>query len=428
MFSLPGDSTAGKPGKVRRMSDHLILGARTRRVNAPALVMALLSIAAILPVMGPRLMAMALEWPQPGIGPHLANSDFINYWMAGRLAVAGDVSLLFDPYAYYARLQEMFGADYNPHNWSYPPHAILLSWPLGFLAYKPAMAAFLGLTLAFFLVAAEIFRRRFAPLADPALYWTAQIVFVAVNIVTTQNGFLTGGLLLLVLSTYDRRPWLAGLCLGVLTIKPQLGLLVPVMLLFSRQWATIAWAGFFTILFVALSGIAFGVESWKAYVEVVVPYQHGVMTGWEGAMLVMMPTVSSGLRQIGIDSQTALAFQTAFNVLCLPVALFALWKARAGGLAMVAAFVFGSFLAAPYSFNYDTGAMVVACAALAALPGAPGDSRRLFAAFLCLLPATVMFFGILGLPIAPLLILAGLILWIRTGAAGNGGTAGKSLS
>lgn len=393
------------------MSDRLILGGRPSRVNVPAMALVLLSIATILPVLGSRMFVMALEWPQAGIGPNLANSDFVNYWMAGRLAIAGDVSLLFDPQAYFARLQDMFGANYPPHNWSYPPHAMLFFWPLGLFGYKAAMAVFLGLTLALHLFAAEMFRRRFAALCEPVIYWTAQLAFILVNIATTQNGFLTSGLILLFLAWSDRRPLLAGLCLGALTIKPQLGLLVPVMLLFSRHWAAIGWAALFSLLFAGLSIPAFGIESWRAYFEVVMPFQHGVMTQWVGIMLVMMPTVLSGLRHLGFDAHTALAFQTVFNLACLPLVLYALWRVRNTGLPRAAVFVLGTFLVTPYSFNYDMGAMTAVCAALASAPGPWSDSRRLFAAFLCLLPATLIFFGFAYLPISPLFILVALVLW-----------------
>lgn len=391
------------------MIEPVTLGGPARRVNA--LVLVALTLAALAPATGPRLAALALAWLAPGTAPDLANSDFVNYWMAGRLAIAGDVSLLFDPPAYYAALQAMFGADYPPHNWSYPPHAILLFWPLGLLSFKAALAAFLAATLAFYLWSAQAFRTRFAPDCDAALFWTAHLAFIAVNAAATQNGFLTGGLILVFLARSDSRPWLAGLCLGLLTIKPQLGLLAPLALLFAARWRATAWAVVFTVLFVGASVLAFGIAGWRAYLEVVVPYQHFVMTNWEGAMLLMMPTIASGLRQIGVDASTALAFQAGFSLLCAPLALLALWKSRNDGFLQATAFVFASFLVAPYSFNYDMGAVTTVCAILLARSGAQPASHRIFAALVCLLPVTVVFFAAAKAPLAPLMLLGGLVVF-----------------
>ena len=43
---------------------------------------------------------------------------------------------------------------------------------------------------------------------------------------------------------------LAGLAFALLTIKPQLGILVPLLLLFERNWRAIGWSAVFTVLLV----------------------------------------------------------------------------------------------------------------------------------------------------------------------------------
>ena len=59
--------------------------------------------------------------------------DFTNRWTAARMVLAGDISPLHDISAYRAEQVALFGFDYPPHNWSYPPHLLLLVWPLGLL-------------------------------------------------------------------------------------------------------------------------------------------------------------------------------------------------------------------------------------------------------------------------------------------------------
>lgn len=387
-----------------------------------AAVLAVVAIAASLPVLGTRLVQLAGDFAAPGIGRYIANTDFVNYWMGPVLSLGGEVGVLFDPPAYEARLEAMFGPDYPPHMWSYPPHALLVLWPLGLLPYQAALVLFLSATLAVFLFAAEAFRRRFAPSAPATVMLAGLLPFVLVNLASTQNGFLTGALLLGALAVRGERPILAGLLLAILTTKPQLGILIPFFLAFDRQWQAIAWAAFFTLLLLALSLAAFGPDPWRAYVSVTMPSQHEVMSTWRGIMLVMMPTVMSGLRLLGAEAAVAQGWQAAFSLACLPAVLWLLWRNRASqGDPATSALILtaGTVLVAPYSFNYDMGALAGVAAAMFAREVSPGPGRpaRASVVIACLvlfmLPTLTMQLGLLGLPVVPFLAAAclGLLAW-----------------
>jgi arabinofuranan 3-O-arabinosyltransferase len=54
----------------------------------------------------------------------------------------------------------------------------------------------------------------------------------------------------------ERHPALAGICLGLLTYKPQFGLLFPIVLIADRRWLTIAVAALVALLLAALSWLA----------------------------------------------------------------------------------------------------------------------------------------------------------------------------
>ncbi len=51
---------------------------------------------------------------------------------------------------------------------------------------------------------------------------------VFINIGHGQNGFLTAALLGGALHWLDRKPWLAGILIGMLAYKPQFGVLIPI--------------------------------------------------------------------------------------------------------------------------------------------------------------------------------------------------------
>src|ERR1044072_9561584 len=93
----------------------------------------------------------------------LINKDFVNYWMAGRMTLAGTEHDLFTQQIYFARLQEVFGPGMEIKNWSYPPHFLLMLWPLGFMDYEVALAVFLVVTFALFVAAVHVFRANIAP-------------------------------------------------------------------------------------------------------------------------------------------------------------------------------------------------------------------------------------------------------------------------
>ena len=167
-------------------------------------------------------------------------TDFSDVWSAGRLALSGHPASIYDPAAHYAAQQAAFHDPKIPfYGWHYPPMFLLAASALALLPYLGALIAWQGLTLPLYLaVMRSIAREKGAvllALAFPAVY---------MNLTHGQNGFLTaaligGGLLLL-----DRRPWLAGVLIGLLAYKPQWGVLLPLALLAEGRWKTIAaaWA------------------------------------------------------------------------------------------------------------------------------------------------------------------------------------------
>ena len=68
------------------------------------------------------------------------------------------------------------------------------------------------------------------------------------NALVGQNGFLTAALIGGTLYLMPVRPILAGICLGLLSYKPQYGLLFPLVLIAAAQWRTFFSAAVTTVL------------------------------------------------------------------------------------------------------------------------------------------------------------------------------------
>ena len=63
------------------------------------------------------------------------------------------------------------------------------------------------------------------------------------NTLVGQNGFLTASLIGGTLVLLPTRPVLSGICLGLLSYKPQYGLLFPLVLVAASQWRVFFTAG-----------------------------------------------------------------------------------------------------------------------------------------------------------------------------------------
>ena len=196
--------------------------------------------------------------PAPG---KMTGGDYPVFWLAAREVMAGHAAALYDPAAFEALAIRTFGADFDSVTWLYPPHALLLLAPPAMLPFGLGWLALLGGSFALFLAVTRsalppLPNLLFAILISPCVIGT----FLAGQTGFLASAFLVGGLLL-----FKRRPVLAGILIGLLTIKPQLGLLIPLILLASGAYRTLAAAIVTTVGLILLSAAVFGPDVWRAY-------------------------------------------------------------------------------------------------------------------------------------------------------------------
>ena len=157
--------------------------------------------------------------------------DFFALWSYGQVLIHGAAARLYDFDALHTAQMAM-GMEARLHNpFPYPPTVIPFLWPFAALPYWPACLLWLAVTGALYLIATRT--TGFGTLLS-LLAPTTTLAIVA-----GQTGFLTAALLVGGLRLRVRRPVLAGLLFGLLTFKPQLGLMVPVALVAARDWRTI---------------------------------------------------------------------------------------------------------------------------------------------------------------------------------------------
>jgi hypothetical protein len=173
---------------------------------------------------------------------------------------------------------------------------------------------------------------------------------------------LTAALLGGALHLLDRRPWIAGVLIGLLAYKPQYGVLIPIALVAGRRWSTIGAAVATVAMLVALSVVTLGAGIWHAFADsmnftqTIVLEQGG--TGWE-----KIQSIFSAMRMWGASVHTAYAVQIAL-ALTLASSLAWLWQSDAAFELKAAALATASLLATPYVLDYDLVALAVSIAYL----------------------------------------------------------------
>jgi alpha-1,2-mannosyltransferase len=267
--------------------------------------------------------------------------------------VGGGLALTLHPQthfagdAYNALLAEKLGAQYPLHIWSYPPHFLLFTWPFALMPYMTAYVVYCMAGMIVYLVVVADGERR----ADHLLLLILAPA-VTVNIWCGQNGFWTAALLAGGLIHLNRRPVLAGVLFGVLSIKPQLGVLVPLMLALTGRWRTIAAAMTTIALLVALTCVAFGPGVWAAYVNDAMPVQSKVFLRDYENFMTHMPTAFMNARVAGASLRVAASLQGLISLASIAAVVWTFWRRRDADLSN-ALLVTATFLVTPYAFNYD---------------------------------------------------------------------------
>lgn len=289
-------------------------------------------------------------------GQPIAN-DFVNVAAAGRLALDGTPAVAYDWPMHKQAETLVIGHDFaNYYGWHYPPPFLFVAAALATLPFVAAAIVSLLVTLAAYVAALWSILGRsgvFVALGFPAAIW---------NVTAGQNGFLTAALIGGTLGLLERQPALAGVCLGLLTYKPQFGLLFPLALIADRRWTTILVAAATALGLAALSWLAFGSASWQAFVHWMPITSHAVL-GEGQADFARLQSVFGLVRAHGGSEPLAWSVQAALSV-ALAVALVMLWRSRAPFDLKAAALAAGTLIATPYVYMYDLVVLAVAVAYL----------------------------------------------------------------
>ncbi len=345
-------------------------------------------------------------------------ADFVTYWAAGKLALAGDAAAVYQVASIsaveHAALPLPPGA-FTP--FFYPPSYLLFCLPLALLPYGLALLSFSVVGAAAFLA---VLRRLWPPNTSGA--WLALLAYPAlvVTLGSGQNGLFSaafiGGYAVLLRS----RPMLAGACLGWLMCKPQLAVAVPLLLLAARRPAPMFGAVGMVALLAAVSAALFGVGAWVAFVQAL-PHA-GASVAYALMDRAKLISVMAGAQMLGLPALACALVQAVVFVVAAVCVARVGWR-RAGGPAEAAMLAAACLLMTPYAADYDLPVMAVAlvfCFGAGAAGGfLPWEKLILLVAYLLPLFAHGLAKAT-GVPLAPFVLMALLGVTARRGFAAAG--------
>lgn len=342
--------------------------------------------------------------------------DFLNYWSGAFLALHGRAAEVYDFNAFHAFEQSVAGAALDFYHYSYPPLLLALTAPLALIPYVPALFAWLAASWYAFYRAL-----RLAMPDGGALLFALASPAVLINAIGGQNGAWTAALFGGGLGLLERRPYLAGILFGLLTYKPQLGVLLPVALIAGRHWRAIAAAVATAAVLFALSALLFGLDVWAHYAGNLTFLRHAILEDGTGVWHRMV-SVFVAARRLGASVELAYAVQAFAGVLaCIAVAI--VWLRDAPSGIKNAVLLLGTCLATPYLQDYDLVFLAIVVAWLWREPvDAYGSERALqiACALLLLMPFMASALAHLtGLAFGPLFILPAFVLAVQAAFAGR---------
>jgi hypothetical protein len=269
-------------------------------------------------------------------------NDFFAIWSFAKFPFSNQAADIYDR-SVVQEFQESLGAAPTIHlPFPYPPSFLLLVMPLGLFGYYGAFGVWMLGAFVFYLVVS--WHREWP--------WSATFIIILapatiLTFVYGQTGLLTSALMVGGFRFAISRQILSGVLLGLASIKPQLGILVPIALIAAQRWRTLVAAGGTVLVLVLASSAAFGWSIWPVWVAQLVAHADWAAT----TKPQYMPTIIANLTFLGVDLPMARSIQAAVAVAVAVI----IWLCFRRGVTNLgsAALLVGTFLATPYAFVYD---------------------------------------------------------------------------
>jgi hypothetical protein len=295
----------------------------------------------------------------------MPEEDFANLWAAGHLVRLGRLDWVYSSPLFEAWKQARFGASLRVQDWIYPPSVLLLGVPLSFLPLLPAFFLWDSVTLVI-----AILVLRWARLPWPILLVGLLGPATWRSLTLGQYGAITGALVIAGLMAAPGRPIRAGILLGLATLKPQQGVIVPVAWLAARAWRPIAAAAATLLALALLTSLLFGPHAWVLFFTNSSAMAKGILD-----LPPPQDNINTGVsvfwmcRTFGWQIGPSYDAQFAAAILAVGLTWFAWARPCADPLARIAFTACASLMITPYGYTSDMVAYSIGVAVIASRNG-----------------------------------------------------------
>jgi arabinofuranan 3-O-arabinosyltransferase len=327
-------------------------------------------------------------------------TDFLSVWSAGVQTRHTGAASVYGIAALDAVQKTVVGNLATLHlPFAYPPPFLLVAVPLSTLPYVVAFLLWQALTITLYAAAIYLIIPR-----REAVVLALAFPVVFANAFAGQEGLLAAALLAAALALQDRRPVVAGIILGLLTFRPQLGMVFPIVLLITGRWRTILSATTTALCLAGASLWCFGAEAWRSFLAHAP--EHAAATLLEGQTIgswAVLQSVFALMRTLGGTVSFAWISQIVVAAVTI-LAVAWLWRQPARQDLKAAALALGASMVTPYLYYYDLCILAVPAAFLIADGLKCGFARFERFAILACAVSTVIFVAGIFAPFGPFIM------------------------
>ena len=295
--------------------------------------------------------------------------DFAVFWVASHVVLHGSPWQVYNHLAFAKAeallLPGMQSSHFLP--WLYPPAFLFVVAPLALLPFALSYLLFIGVGALLFTVAALRVSGLGRTIGNPRLAALFVVgspsVFVAA--LAGQNSLLTAAFAALAVYWVDRKPVLAGLCIGLLAIKPQMAIVFPFVLIAAGAWRAFLAAALSALAITVVGLLAAGGEAAHLFL-LNADIQRSVVIQHYFHFWLASPTTFAALRLNGVGIALAECGQAWVAVAAIAIAC-RVWRRTTDTRLRCSVLVISTLIANPYVWHYELTWLGIALACLASL-------------------------------------------------------------
>ena len=338
----------------------------------------------------------AVDFSTPGLLDRAGNikfQDFLQFYISARLIAQGRTGQLFDQAIAFAELQAIVQQPTRVRLPTvYGPQVGFLFVPVARFPFLVAASLWVGVSVLLFFLCVHCLWNSWSNLRR----YRGVVTVAAISFPPFFHFFVRGQISVLVLACFTAaflafrsgNDWLAGAALGLLIFKPQFLVAIPLVLLLSYAWKTLAGLAVSACAQLSLTWMCFGTAVMRAYFDTLVHTSRWISIAEPRAAQAQMHSLRSFWILLLPWPTAALVLYVLCSAVVVALAA-ASWKSR-GDLALrFSALLFAAVLINPHLFVYDLLALAPALLLLAdwALghanhPASPAVSVLIYLAFL----------------------------------------------